>query len=121
MSGRYLKTQNKSEIIELLKNFALNKEVCKELNESIFYHENCIVNAYIEEKACIAFSLVKDGKLYYLYVSNTHRRKGIASGLISDLPSGVVAIINNNVKEFYERNNFEIIPFTKKYSKAIKQ
>ena len=121
MNGRYLKTQSKEEIIELLKNFALNKEVCKELNESIFYHENCIVNTYIEEEKCLAFSLVKDNKLHYLYVVESHRRSGIASNLISDLPSGTTAIINNNIKQFYESNNFKITPFTKKYSKAIKQ
>jgi len=121
MNGRYLKTQNKSEIIELLKNFALNKEVWKELNESIFYHDNCVVNAYIEGEKCIAFSLVKDNKLHYLYVSKSHRRKGIASNLINDLPSGTTAIINNDIKQFYKNNNFGITPFTKKYSKAIKQ
>lgn len=121
MNGKFLKTQNKEEIIDLLKNFALNKEVAKELNESIFYHENCIVDAYIEDGQCIAFSLVKDNKLHYLYVVGSHRRKGIASDLISNLPTGTTAIINNNIKHFYESNNFELIQFTKKYSKAIKK
>jgi hypothetical protein len=121
MIGKYLKTKNKEKIIELLKDFALNKEVCKELNESIFYHENCIVNAYVEKNKCIGFSLVKDNKLHYLYVVESHRRSKIATNLISDLPIGTTAIINDNIRKFYEKNNFEVTPFTKKYSKAIKK
>lgn len=120
MIGTYLTTNNKSEIVDFIKFFSTSKSVLKELGEPIVYQEDCNIKAFLIENICVAFCMYGKNKLYYVYVNEKYRKNGIASNLISDISVGSVAIVNNSVIDFYIKNNYKIVEFTKKYSKAYK-